>query len=90
MKTVLTSLAERILVPLGLTAAVSAADAAIRKKIFGSRMATLLFSNEELDDIMKIVKSLEDGGLLIKGVSEAVENEVKEQEKGFLGLLAVV
>ena len=90
MKTVLRPLAERILVPLGLTAAASAADAAIRKKNLGSRMATLLFSNEELDDIMKIVKSLEDGGLLIKGVSEAVENEVKEQEKGFLGLLAVV
>ena len=51
-------------------------------------MTTLIFSNEELDDIMKIVKSLQEGGLLIKGVSEIVENEVKEQKCGFLGMLA--
>ena len=50
--------------------------------------ATLAFSNEDTDDSTKIVKSLEDAGLLIKGVSETVKSEVKEQKKGFLGMLA--
>ena len=48
----------------------------------------MIFLNEELDDIMKIVTSLEDAGLLIKGVSETVENKVKEQKRGFLGMIA--
>ena len=68
------------MVPLGLTTAASATDAAIPKKIFGSKTATLIFSNEDLNDIMNIVKPLKDAGLLIKGVSETVENEVKEQK----------
>ena len=51
-------------------------------------MLVLLFSSEDLSDIMKIVKSLEESGLLIKGISETVENEVKEQKGGFLGTLA--
>ena len=50
-------------------------NAAIKKKIFISEMATLTFLSEELDDILKIIKSLEDSGLLIKGVTERVENE---------------
>ena len=50
-------------------------------------MKTLIISNEEMDDIMKIVKSLEDSGLLTKGVSETVKNEAKEQSGGFLSLL---
>ena len=45
--------------------------------------ATLAFSNEDTDDIIKIVKSLEDAGLLIKGVSETVKSKVKEQKKVF-------
>ena len=72
---VLKPLAKSVLVPLGLTAAASATDVAIQKKIYGS--TTLVFSNEDLNDIMKIVESLEESGLLIKGVSETVENEVK-------------
>ena len=88
MENVLTSLAKRILVPLGLTKAVSARDVAIQKKIFGYGMKILIFSNEELDDIIKMFKFLEEAGLLIKRVSEAVENEVKEQKGGFLGMLA--
>ena len=56
MKNVLKPLAECVLIPLGLTA--SATDAAIQKKIFGSGMTTLIISNEEMDDIMKIFKSL--------------------------------
>ena len=47
----------------------------------------LIISNEEMDDIMKIVKSLEESGLLIKGVSETIKNEAKEQKRGFLGML---
>ena len=52
-----------------------------------SGFITLIISNEELDDIMKIVKSLEDSGLLIKGVSETIKNDAKEQKGGFLSML---
>ena len=55
MKNVLIPLANSVLVPLGLTAAVSTTDAAIQKKIYGSGMITLVFSNEDLNDIMKII-----------------------------------
>ena len=50
-------------------------------------MATLIISNNEIEDIIKIVKSLEDSGLLLKGVTETVQNEVKEQKGGFLSML---
>ena len=49
-------------------------------------MTTLIISNNEIENIMKIVKSLEDSDLLLKGVTETVENEVKEQKGGFLGI----
>ena len=62
---------------LGLTAAASAADAAIHKKMFGSGTTTLLILNEEMNDIMKVVKSLEESGLLINGVSRTIKNEAK-------------
>ena len=58
--------------------AASAADAAIQKKIYGSRMTALVISNEEVDDVMKIVKFVEESGLLIKGVGKANENETKK------------
>ena len=74
---VLKPLAKSVLVPLELTAAASATDTAIQKKIFGSGTTTLVFSNEDPNDIMKIVKSLEESGLLIKGVSETIKNEAK-------------
>ena len=48
---------------------------------------TLIISNEEMNDIMKIVKSLEESGLLIKGVSETIKNEAKEQKEGFVEML---
>ena len=66
------------MVLLGLTAAASAADAEIHKKTLGSANTTLIISNNEMEDIVKIVKSLEDSGLLLKGVTETVQNEVKE------------
>ena len=50
-------------------------------------MTTVIISNDEVDDFIKIVKSLEDSGLLLKGITETVQNEVKEQKRGFLGIL---
>ena len=84
---VLKPLAKSILIPSGVTASVSATDAAIHKKMFGSNTITLIISNEEMNDIMKMLKSLEESGLLIKGVSEAIKNEAKEQKGGFLSML---
>ena len=55
--------------------------------MFGFRFTTLINSNEEMNDIMKIVKSLEEFELLIKGVSETIKNEAKEQKEQFLGML---
>ena len=89
MKSVIKPLAKSVLVPLGLTAAASAADAVIHKKILGSghNNTTLIISNDEMDDILKIVKSLEDSGVLLKGASETIQNEAKEQRRGFLSML---
>ena len=77
-------LAKSVLIPLGLTTAASAADAGIHKKILGSghnhsSSTTLIISNNEMKYIIKIVKSLEHFGLLLKGVTETVQDEVKEQ-----------
>ena len=71
-------LAESILIPLGLTAAASAANAGIHKKILGSENTTMLIiSNDGINNIIKIVKSLEDSVLLLKEVTETVQNAVK-------------
>ena len=70
--------------PLRLTPVASATDVAIQKKIFGSTTATLLFSNEDCNDIMKIVKSLEESDLLIKDVNQTINLEAKEQKVDFL------
>ena len=72
IKNVIKALAESVLIPLGLTAAASAADAGIHKKLLGSRNTTLIVSNDEIDDIIKIVKSLENSGLLLEGIIETV------------------
>ena len=87
MKSVLTPLAESVLLPLGFSEEMSAADAAIQTKIYGSGTTALIISNEEMKDIMKIVKSLEESGPLIKGIKETIKNEVKEQQGGFLPIL---
>ena len=93
IKNVIKPLAKTVLIPLGLTAAASAADAGIHKKILGSgnpsyshnrsspsalHNTVLIISNDETEDITKIVKSLEDSDLLLKGATEIVQNEVKE------------
>ena len=74
---------KNVLMPLRLTSAASATDATIEKKIYESGMIILIISNEETD-IMKIVKSLVESGLLIKGVRETIENEAKEQGVDFV------
>ena len=84
---VLKPLGKSVSIPLGLSAVASATDAAIHKKIFGSGNTTLIVSNEEMNNIMKILKSLEESGLLIKSVSETIKSEAKEQKGGFLGML---
>ena len=80
MKSVFTPLAKNVLLPFGLTVGISAIDAAIQMKIYRSGTAALLIFNEEIEDMMKIVKSLEGSGLLIKGIRETIKSETKEQK----------
>ena len=89
IKNVIKPLAKSVLIPLGLTATASAADAGIHKKILesGHNNTTLIISNDEMDDILKIVKFLENSGVLLKGVSETIQYEVKERRRGFLSML---
>ena len=77
-------LAKNILAPLGTTAAASAIDAGIPKKIHGSRNMTLRISNEEANNIMKIIQALENSNILRKGGTKTIKNETKEQKGGFL------
>ena len=72
-------LAKNILAPLGISAAMSAIDGSIKKKMLGSGTTTLIISNDEMEDILKIVKSLEDSNVLLKGVSETIQHAAKEQ-----------
>ena len=93
LKNVIKPLTKSVIIPLGLTAAASAADAGILKKILGSgnhsshNNTILTISNDERKDIIRIVKSLEHSGLLLKGVSETIQNVVKKQKGGFLSML---
>ena len=90
MKIVIKPLAKSALIPLGLTAAALAEDVGIHKKILGSghdNSTTLIISNDEMDGILKIVKSLEDSAVLLKGVSETIQHEAKEQRGGILSML---
>ena len=66
IKIVIKPLAKSVLIPLGLTAAASAADAGIYKRILGSGNTTLIISNEEMNDIIKVVQALEDSNILLK------------------------
>ena len=92
-------LAKNVLASLGITAAASAIDEVIQKKIRGSgrplsltfvlhpSLLTLINSNKEMNDIMKIVQALEDSNILLKGVTKTIKNETKEQKGGFLSML---
>ena len=79
------SLATNVLAPLGLTAAMSAIDGSIQKKIHGSGIK-LIIEEEDMKDIMKIIEALENSGILLKGVIKTIENETKEQRGGFLSM----
>ena len=79
-------LAKNVLAPLGLTAAMSAIDGSIQKKIHGSGVK-LIIEQGDMNDIMKIIEALENSGILLKGVSKTIENETKEQTGGFLSML---
>ena len=96
IKKVIKALAKSVLITLGLTAASPAADAEVYKNIVGSgkrplestlHIATLITSNDEMEDIIKMVKFLEDSSLLWKGISQTVQNEATEQKGGFLSML---
>ena len=71
-------LAKNVLAPLGLTAAMSAIDGIIQKKIHGSGVK-LIIEKEDMNDIIKIIEAFENSGVLLKGVSKTIENETKEQ-----------
>ena len=78
-------LAKNVLTPLGLTAAMSAIDGGIQKKMRGEEIK-LVTEQEDMNDIIKIIEALENSGILLKGVSKTIENETKEQRGGFLSM----
>ena len=80
-------LAKNILASLGIAAAASTIDAGILNKIHGSGTTTLIISNEEMNDIMKIVQALEDSNILLKGVTKTIKNETEEEKGGFSSML---
>ena len=87
MGNILKPLAKSILILLGLTAAASATNAAVQKKIFLCGFTTLIILNEEMEDIKKIAKSLQDPSLSINSVNEAIKSKTKEQKGTFLRML---
>ena len=78
-------LAKNVLAPLGLTAAISAIDGSIQKKIHGSGVKLII--EQDLNDIIEIIEALENSGILLKEVTKTIENETKEQRGGFLSML---
>ena len=85
-------LAKNVLAPLGLTAAMSAIDGSIQKKMRGDGATKgagikLIIEQEDMNDIMKIIEDLENSGILLKGVKKPIENKTKEQRGGFLSML---
>ena len=78
--------AKNVLAPLGLTAAMSAIDGGIQKKMRGDGIK-LVIEQEDMDDIIKIIEALENSGILLKGVTKTIENETKEQRGGLLSML---
>ena len=79
--------AKYILDVLGITAAASAIDAEFWKKIHGSVTTSLIISNQEMDDVKKIVQALKDSNILLKEVTKTIKNKTKEQKGGFLSIL---
>ena len=80
-------LAKNVLAPLGITAAASAIDEGIQKKVCGSGNTTLIISNEEINDIIIIIQALENYNFLLKGITKTIKNETKERKGGFFSIL---
>ena len=80
IKSLLTPLPKSVSIPLGLSTRMSVANAATYE--LGRKIA-LIISNEEMKNIMKIVKLLEELGLLRKGIRETIKNEAKNEEEDF-------
>ena len=82
-------LAKNVLAPSGIAAAVASSviDAGTQKTIHGLGTTTLIISNKEMNDIMKIVQALADSNILLKRVAKTIKNETKEQKGGFLYML---
>ena len=76
-------LAKNVLAPLGITAAASAIDAGIQKEIHGSGTNSLIISNKEMNDIMKIVQALKDSNILLKGVTEKIKTKQEKKKEDF-------
>ena len=89
IENLVTPLTKSILLPLGLTAAAAVTVYAVIhvKKMFGSGNTMLKISNEEMNDIMEIVKSLEESGLLIIDIREIIKNAAEEEKGGFRKML---
>ena len=87
IKNVIKPLTKSVLIPLGLTVAASAADAGIHKKFLRSGKITLIITNDEVKDIIKIVTSPKDFGLLLKRISQTIKNEAKEQKRRFVSMV---
>ena len=79
-------LAQNVLAPFGLTAAMSTIDGGIQKKMRGNG-TKLIIEQEDMNDVIKIIEALENLGILLKGVTKTIENENKEQRGGFLSML---
>ena len=79
-------LAKNVLAPLGLTAAMSAIDGSIKKKMRGERIK-LVIEQEDMNDIIQIIEALENSGILLRRVTKTIENETKEQRGVFLSVL---
>ena len=84
MKSILIPLAKSVLLPLGLTTLVSTKESVVQKKISRSSMKASIISSEEMEYIMKFVKSLEKLGLLIEGFSKTIKMKQKNKKVDFL------
>ena len=80
MKNVLTPLTKSVLIQLGYTVAILSTDRAIPRKIFGLWMTELIISIKEMEIIMKVVKYLEESGLLIRGITKTIESELAKKQ----------
>ena len=80
-------MAKKFLAALGITAAASAVDAGVQKKIHSSGTITLIISNKDMNDMIKIVQAPEDSNILLKEVTKTMKNETKELKERFLGML---